>query len=141
MPISVKIITPTGVVLERDVDSLIIDTTMGEVQILPEHRPLIAKVEVGSARLISGSSEYDIAVSTGLLQFENNNAVVLVGEAINVASDDRISKEIADAESSAQSILDEIHRQGVLEQEELDSLAAKIRAKINKNLEHKQKFG
>ena len=141
MPISVKIITPTGVVLERDVDSLIIDTTLGEIQILPDHRPLIAKVEVGSARLAFGDSEEDIAVSTGIVQFENNSAVILVGEAINVASDDRISKEIADAESSAQEILDEIHRQGILDQEELDRLSANIRAKITKNLEHKQKFG
>lgn len=141
MSISVKIITPVGVVLDKIADSLIVDTAMGEIQILPDHRPLITKIEVGSVRLLTGAKDEDIAVSTGLLQFENNNAVILIGEAINVASDARISKSISDAERSAQDVLDEIHRQGVLDQEELDRLAAKIRANINKNLEHKQKLG
>ena len=143
MSIVVEIITPSGLVLSKCVDSLSVNTSSGEVHILPAHLSLITVLEVGCVKLFTTDGVEDVATSSGLLHFERDHAVILVGEAIDVMHDERIQSTIIDAERSAQDILSSIHRQGVLEQEELDRLSAHVRAQINKNLErtkNKQRF-
>ena len=137
MSILVEIVTPVGVVCSKDVDSLILDTSEGEIQILPDHRPLISLLEVGFVRMVNGTSEEKIAISKGLLNYENNFATILVGEAIDITSSLELEQNVLAAEKSGREIFEKIHQQGILEQEELNRLEAKIRAKINKNLDKK----
>jgi F-type H+-transporting ATPase subunit epsilon len=134
MSLFVEIITPNQVLCSKEAASLIVDSSTGELEILPEHRPLIAILETGSTRLkFSNGSMETIATSSGILDFENNRAVLVVEEAVNIRELRTVSS-IEEAKLLAKNALKMALARGNLEQNELDQLEAKIRAELNKKL-------
>jgi F0F1-type ATP synthase epsilon subunit len=108
---------------------------MGEIEILPEHRPIVALLEVGSThlKLPNGQTE-TIATSSGILKLENDRAILVVEEAIDIHG--LLSTATAEyAKILAKEALKATINQGNLEQNELDQLEAKIRAELNKKLQ------
>lgn len=133
MPITVDIITPSQVIFkDRVVTSLVVDTTQGEIEILPAHRPLLTLLDCGLARLhLPGQGEEAIAVSSGLLKLENDHAVLLVAEAVSVHMSDT-EDSIETAKKIAYKALSEAHRAGEIDQEYFNQIEAKIRAQLLK---------
>jgi F-type H+-transporting ATPase subunit epsilon len=134
MSLFVEIITPGQVICSKEVASVVVDSAMGELEILPEHRPLVAILETGSTRLkfFDGSTE-TIATSSGILNLENNRAVLMVEEAVNI-HELRVISSIEEAKLLAKNALKTAVARGNLEQSELDRLEAKVRAELNKKL-------
>ncbi|MDR1591051.1 MAG: ATP synthase F1 subunit epsilon [Puniceicoccales bacterium] len=135
MALFVEIITPNRVICSREVASLVVNSTMGEIEILPEHRPIVALLEVGSThlKLPNGQTE-TIATSSGILKLENDRAILVVEEAIDIHG--LLSTATAEyAKILAKEALKATINQGNLEQNELDQLEAKIRAELNKKLQ------
>ncbi|MDR0590824.1 MAG: ATP synthase F1 subunit epsilon [Puniceicoccales bacterium] len=134
MSLFVEIITPGQVICSKEVASLVVDSAVGELEILPEHRPLVAILETGSTRLkfFDGTTE-TIATSSGILNLENNRAILMVEEAVNI-HELRIISSVGEAKLLAKNALKMAAARGNLEQSELDRLEAKIRAELNKKL-------
>ncbi len=66
--------------LETEVESLTLPTTMGEITILPHHIPLVANLAAGEIRYRSGGKENFFVVSGGVIEVKNGNEVVVLAD-------------------------------------------------------------
>jgi F-type H+-transporting ATPase subunit epsilon len=81
--LGVKVLTPEGEVFEGDVEQLSTRTAVGEIGILANHVPVLARLRPTELRLhMSGGEVQRWAQAEGWLQVFANRATVLVGEAI-----------------------------------------------------------
>jgi F-type H+-transporting ATPase subunit epsilon len=78
-----KVLTPEGPIFDGDVEQLSTRTTVGELGILANHVPVLARLEPTELRLkMPGGDTERWAQAEGWLQVFANRATVLVGEAI-----------------------------------------------------------
>lgn len=78
-----KVLTPEGEVFDGDVVQLSTRTAVGEIGILANHVPLMARLRPTELRLhISEGEVQRYAQAEGWLKVFGNHALVLVGEAI-----------------------------------------------------------
>jgi F-type H+-transporting ATPase subunit epsilon len=78
-----KILTPEGEVFDGEVVQLSTRTAVGEIGILANHEPLMARLRPTELRLHMGGDEVQrYAQAEGWLEVFGNKALVLVGEAI-----------------------------------------------------------
>lgn len=56
MKLSLSVITPNGVDFEGEVDSVVIPTDIGEIEVLPGHRPIVTILAPGKLVLKNGGS-------------------------------------------------------------------------------------
>ena len=78
-----KVLTPEGPIFDGDVEQLSTRTTVGELGVLANHVPVLARLEPTELRLkIPGGETQRWAQAEGWLQVFANNATVLVSEAI-----------------------------------------------------------
>src|SRR6476469_3755079 len=81
--LSVRVLTPEGQVFEGDVEQLSTRTAVGEIGILANHVPVLARLRPTELRLhMAGGEVQRWAQAEGWLQVFANRATVLVGEAI-----------------------------------------------------------
>jgi F-type H+-transporting ATPase subunit epsilon len=135
MTLFVEIITPHRVIYSGKVASLVVNSALGEMEILPEHRPIVSLLEVGSARLkLPNGQTETIATSSGILKLENDRAILVVEEAVDIHGLPSAAT-AENAKTLAKEALKTTINQGNLEQNELEQLEAKIRAELNKKLQ------
>src|SRR5271157_2804823 len=78
-----EVLTPEGEVFSEEIEMLSTFTTVGSIAILARHEPLLALLEPTELRLYRSESEIvRLAQAEGYLQFFDNRALVLVGEAM-----------------------------------------------------------
>jgi F-type H+-transporting ATPase subunit epsilon len=78
-----KVLTPEGEVFSGDVEQLSTRTSVGEIGVLANHVPVLARLEPTELRLhMPGGETSRWAQAEGWLQVFANSATVLVGEAI-----------------------------------------------------------
>ena len=78
-----KVLTPEGQVFDGDVEQLSTRTAVGEIGVLANHVPVLARLRPTELRLhMPGGDVQRWAQAEGWLQVFANNATVLVGEAI-----------------------------------------------------------
>ncbi|GIN63046.1 ATP synthase epsilon chain [Robertmurraya siralis] len=82
--IKVSVVTPDGPVYESDVEMVSTKALSGELGILPGHIPMVAPLQIGAVRLITGGNTKYIAVSGGLLEVRPDQVSILA-EAAEVA--------------------------------------------------------
>ncbi|MCH2108473.1 MAG: ATP synthase F1 subunit epsilon [Polyangiaceae bacterium] len=87
--IQLRIITPEGPKLQKEVDEFTAPSVQGEFGVLPEHRPLLAGLKTGILRYTEGSHEESVAVGPGFVKIAEGQAEVL--------TDHFIAKEDVDA--------------------------------------------
>lgn len=78
--ISLKVITPTRVLLESEVKSFIVKTKgeVGEFAVLADHAPMTATIGIGSLVLEMPDGEEKVtSLFGGYLVVQNNNAVIV----------------------------------------------------------------
>ncbi|MEO8065225.1 MAG: ATP synthase F1 subunit epsilon [Candidatus Doudnabacteria bacterium] len=63
-----KIATPERIMLETEVDSLTLPTSLGEITILPNHIPMVANLAAGEIRYKQKGIESFFAVSAGVIE-------------------------------------------------------------------------
>ncbi len=76
--IHLKMVTPDGVLWDGEAESVNLKTTMGEITVLPNHIPLIATVEKGLVRVVSGDSIYTSECDSGVLEVMKGSEVILL---------------------------------------------------------------
>ncbi len=94
--LNLKIITPERIVLEKQVDSVTATAIDGELQILPDHEPLITALAIDVLRYKQGQTEETAAVLGGLMEVGENNVVVLSDTAeLGIEIDETRAREAA----------------------------------------------
>jgi F-type H+-transporting ATPase subunit epsilon len=101
----VEVLTPEGEVFSEEIEMLSTRTSVGSIGILANHAPLLAQLEPTELRLYRSESEIvRFAQAEGYLQFSENQALVLVEEAIAPDAVDRSTFEtkLSDARAAAE---------------------------------------
>ncbi len=81
--VNARILTPEGEVFEGDVEQISTRTAVGEIGILANHVPVLARLRPTELRLhLPGGEVQRWAQAEGWLQVFANRATVLVGEAV-----------------------------------------------------------
>ena len=88
MSIFVKIVSANEEVLAVTADSVVLPTTNGEIEILPEHLPLLTILTAGVVVVKTGIKSESIAVSEGFVRVHADHVDVLVEEAVDVKTVD-----------------------------------------------------
>jgi F-type H+-transporting ATPase subunit epsilon len=100
-----QVLTPEGEVFSQEVEMVSTRTSLGVIAILARHEPLLAILEPTELRLYRSASEIvRFAQAEGYLQFADNQALLLVEEAIPPEQLDRASLEtrLSEARASAE---------------------------------------
>jgi F-type H+-transporting ATPase subunit epsilon len=80
---SAEVLTPEGEVFSEEIEMLSTRTAVGSIGILANHEPILAMLEPAELRLYRSESDVvRFAQAEGYLQFADNQALVLVEEAI-----------------------------------------------------------
>ncbi len=96
-----QVLTPEGEVFEGDLRQLSTRTQIGELGVLANHVPVLARLVPHELRLHRSEQEIErYAAAEGWLQVYANRALVLVGEAIppDQLSVDELRERLSDAE-------------------------------------------
>jgi F-type H+-transporting ATPase subunit epsilon len=100
-----QVLTPEGEVFSEEVEMVSTRTSLGLIAILARHEPLLAILEPTELRLYRSDSEIvRFAQAEGYLQFADNQALLIVEEAIRPEQLDRASLEtrLSEARASAE---------------------------------------
>jgi F-type H+-transporting ATPase subunit epsilon len=101
-----KVLTPEGEVFDGDVVQLSTRTAVGEIGILANHTPVMARLRPTELRLhVEGDEVKRFAQAEGWLEVFGNHALVLVGEA--VAPEDLDGAQLKERISAAEQRLSE----------------------------------
>lgn len=79
--IRLKVITPRKIVIDKQVNSVTVPTTDGEITILPHHVHLFSLLVEGIVKIKNGESEDDLAIGGGYLETNGETITVLVSRA------------------------------------------------------------
>ncbi len=74
----IEIVTPDGVAFDGMVESLLVRTDDGDVEILANHTDLLAAIDTGRARIIVGGEKKFASVSGGFLAVNGGEAKLCV---------------------------------------------------------------
>jgi F-type H+-transporting ATPase subunit epsilon len=97
-----QVLTPEGEVFSEEVEMVSTRTSLGVIGILARHEPLLAILEPTELRLYRSENEIvRFAQAEGYLQFAENQALLLVEEAIPPEQLDRASLETRRSEARA----------------------------------------
>ena len=72
-----KIITHDNVVFDEDVDEIYTKGVNGEIGILKDHVPVMVALDIGVTKAYKNGSAVFFATMGGVLQFKDNNAIIL----------------------------------------------------------------
>jgi F-type H+-transporting ATPase subunit epsilon len=133
MVLLLKIVTPTGVELKKNVKSVVLPALDGEIEILPGHLPLITIIQPGELVAKLENSQEFFAVDSGFAKVSADTVSVLTDESLNIDSSDM--EEIEKATERAEKALEEARdRRELLDPEEIEKLNAKVKYQMAKKL-------
>ncbi len=72
-----EIITPEKTVLKEEIDEVVVNTTNGQIAILPGHINLLTTLVPGEMTIKAKGKETYLAVTGGFLEVQNNTVSVL----------------------------------------------------------------
>ena len=72
-----KILTHEKVVFDKDVDEIYTKTVDGEIGILKNHVPIMSALDIGVTRAVVSGEQHMFTTMGGVLQFKDNEALIL----------------------------------------------------------------
>lgn len=124
-----SIITAEKTAYEGEIESLIAPATTGEVGILTDHHPFIAKLGLGSLKIITkDKSEQTLFVSGGYLEVNNNQATILADMVENILEIEVEQAALArkKAEELLKSTSDELQLEKLLEELRIQTMRERL---------------
>lgn len=91
MNLLLEVITPETVILKEEVDEIVVQTTTGEITILPNHEDLLTKLKEGEMLIKKHGKITYFALTGGFLEVSQNKVNILADYAIR-AEDIEIAK-------------------------------------------------
>lgn len=79
--IRLKVITPRKIVMDKQVNSVTVPTSDGEITVLPHHAHLFSLLVEGIVKIKKDGSEDDLAIGGGYLETNGETVTVLVSRA------------------------------------------------------------
>ena len=124
MPISLEIVTPSETVYSEEVDHVVIPTSSGKIDVLPNHVPVLDKLIAGDIKVEKdGIAEY-LAVGSGFVEVYAEKVSLLTDQAINVNNTEE--SEIEEAIQRAEKALTDAKSSNI-DQAKIDKLEAAAR--------------
>lgn len=101
-----KVVTPTRVVVDAEVDSVTLPGALGALGILPGHTPLLAALRIGELEYRQGVHEHYLAIQWGFAEVQDDIVTVLADVAelpaeIDVAAAEADKRDAEEAMRSA----------------------------------------
>lgn len=91
---NLSVLTPQGVVLEREVDEVTVPGVAGEFGVLEGHVPFVSATKAGVLAFRKGNDRGKVAVSAGFAEVDGKGAIaVLVQRAVSAEKLDRAGAE------------------------------------------------
>ena len=87
MTIHVEVITPERLAYKDEVDFIAAPAVNGELGVLPNHAPLLARLGFGRLRLVKGTDERSLAVAGGFIEVQHGSRVSIFAEAAEFAEE------------------------------------------------------
>jgi F-type H+-transporting ATPase subunit epsilon len=78
-----EIVTPEKKMYEGDVDEVRVNTSEGEIGILPHHVNLFSRVEPGELKIKKDGKDEYMAITGGFLEVSNNTVTLLADYAVH----------------------------------------------------------
>ena len=132
MALTLKIVVPEKVVLEDKVTSVILPTSLGEIEILEGHLPIMGLLEAGTVFYKINGTTTPIAIDAGFYKLHGSELVLLVEAAIDVQVLDESS--IDAAVRRAQEALEKAKQNKAMDEDELERLDKMLRFQIAQKL-------
>ena len=124
MPISLEIVTPSETVYSEEVDHVVVPTSSGKIDVLPNHVPVLDKLIAGDIKVEKdGIAEY-LAVGSGFVEVYAEKVSLLTDQAINVKNTEE--SEIEEAIQRAEKALTDA-KSSSIDQTKIDKLEAAAR--------------
>ena len=124
MPISLEIVTPSETVYSEEVDHVVIPTSSGKIDVLPNHVPVLDKLIAGDIKVEKdGITEY-LAVGSGFVEVYAEKVSLLTDQAINIKNTEE--SEIEEAIQRAEKALTDA-KSSSIDQAKIDKLEAAAR--------------
>src|SRR6187551_1205150 len=101
----VAIVTPDGATFEGQAEMLIVPGAAGEIGVLARHAPLVATLKAGSTRIYRDRASDDVvefATGPGFFKVEQDRALALVDDAVDVRQIDRARAQLQLDEAQAE---------------------------------------
>lgn len=115
-----EIVTPEAKTYSDDVDMVLIPGAEGDMGVLPEHTPLMTKLNPGELKITKGGTELRLAVGEGFVEITGDRVSVLTDMAVAESDIDESAAE--EAVKRAEAALKEEH----LDEENLASVQATL---------------
>lgn len=106
-----QLVTPSGTLMDREVDSVTLPTQVGQITVLPDHAPLVSVLTSGEALIVADTEKTSFVVAGGVVEVFQNTVAVLADSAEEPSAID-----IAAAEKRAEELAKEIASQPVIDQ-------------------------
>lgn len=119
-----KIATPERIMLETEVDSVSLPTTLGEITVLPHHIPLVANLVPGEIHYKHNGQQNFFAVSGGIVEVKDKGEVIVLADTAEFAHEIDVHRAEA-AKEAAKKLMAEPNRD--------DQAFAQAAAMIEKN--------
>jgi F-type H+-transporting ATPase subunit epsilon len=126
MPLLLKVVTPIGIALEREVESVVLPAEECEIEILPGHLPLIAALRAGELLAKSSDGDELFAVDGGFAKISCDCVHVLTDESLSVDATDMAAIEEA-TERAKKALEDARSIRECLDPSEIEKLDAKVK--------------
>ncbi len=91
--LKLKVITPRKIVVDRQVNSVTVPSSDGEITILPHHTRLFSLLVEGVVKIKTGGNEDALAIGGGYLETDGKTVTVLVSRAYG---QDEVDRDLTD---------------------------------------------
>ena len=125
---NLEIVIPEEKIYEDTIDSIVIPTSSGEVDVLPGHIPLVTEVEPGEIIVSKSGERQSLAISKGFAQCVGDKISILAEDAIHIDEIDESAVE--DAQRRAEESLATMEKMTDEEIAMLETQIAYARAQI-----------
>jgi len=125
---NLEIVTPEAKVYEDTVESVVLPTTSGEINILPGHIPLVTEIQAGEIIVSKSGDGQSLAISKGFAQCVGDKISVLAEDAIHIDEIDESAVE--EAQKRAEDALATMERMSDEEIAMLETQVSYARAQI-----------
>ncbi len=126
MQLIVKIITPNGIDIKSNIDSVVIPTESGEIEILPGHRPIISILSPGWIVVKNRDNDASYIIDQGFVRVTNDTVSIVTDEMLSTKDIDVHAIDAA-VERAVQALEDARNNRSVLDPMEIERLEAKVK--------------
>ena len=125
---NIEIVTPEDRVYEDTIDSVVMPTTSGEIDILPGHIPIVTEVQAGELIISKSGTRQSLAISKGFAQCVGDKISILAEDAIHIDEIDESAVE--EAQKRAENALATMEKMSGEEVAMLETQIAYARAQL-----------